>query len=262
MELGRAVLSAVPDVLGNRSAIADRICGTRRIQMPSKRCEPGCTCALHSPRPCPPGCTCGRHSGNTWRGRSHSDETKARISAAKKGQRRPCPENCTCGRHSAQQPRRTRPEDPEALREHKRAVFRDWYARNPRSKEEVRRQHLAHRHGLTPDGYQAMWDAQDGRCCYCERPLPEDTKKVHIDHDHSCTCGPKNTCASCRRGLACDTCNQIIGKADEDFARLERIAVNGRRLKVAAQARINTKPVQGELPIDIKRAARRREESA
>lgn len=230
MELGRAVLSVVPGILGNRPGIA--------------------------------GCTCGRHSGNTWRGRSHSDETKAKISASKVGQSRPCPEGCTCGRHTAQQPRRTRPDDPEALREHKRAVFRAWYARNPRSKDEVRRQHLWFRHRMTPADYQAMWDVQDGRCCYCERPLPEDQRQVHIDHDHSCTCGPKNTCSACRRGLACETCNTLIGRIREDWERMERIAANGRRLQAEARERINTKPVQGELPIDIKRAARRREESA
>jgi hypothetical protein len=138
-------------------------------------------------------------------------------------------------------------------------VFRNWYARNPRSKEEIRRQHLAFRHGMTPDDYQTMWDDQDGRCCYCERPLPEEQRQVHIDHDHSCTCGPKNTCAACRRGLACETCNRLIGRVEEDWERLQRIATNLRRLKTEARERINTKPVQGELPIDIKRAARRRE---
>ena len=114
---------------------------------------------------------------------------------------------------------------------------------------------------MTPEDYQAMWDEQHGRCCYCERPLPDDTRKVHIDHDHSCTCGPKNTCENCRRGLACDACNQVIGKADEDWDRMERIVANGRKLQAAARERINTKPVQAEL-FDITEAARRREESA
>ena len=150
----------------------------------------------------------------------------------------------------------------DANRGQVRAWARDWYARNPRSKDETRRQHLWTRHRMTPEDYQAMWDAQDGRCCYCERPLPDDQRKVHIDHDHTCTCGPKNTCDSCRRGLACESCNKLIGQADEDWERMERIAASGRRLQAEARGRINAKPVQGELPIDINRAARRREESA
>ena len=137
------------------------------------------------------------------------------------------------------------------------AQARDRYARNPRPKDETRRQHLWVRHRMTPEDYQAMWDAQGGRCCYCERPLPDDTRKVHIDHDHSCTCGPKNTCGSCRRGLSCDACNQVIGKADEDWDRLERIAANGRKLQAAARERISGKPVQAEL-FDINEAASRR----
>lgn len=64
------------------------------------------------------------------------------------------------------------------------------------------------------------------------------------------------------RGLACESCNTVIGKTAEDWERMERIAANGRRLQAEARSRINVKPVQGELPIDIKRAARRREESA
>ena len=250
---GMAILSAVPGIIrGNRNL------NSKDIPMPAKPCPPGCTCGLHNRGSCAPGCSCWRHEGASFRGRTHSAETKAKISAAKMGQSRPCAPGCTCGRHN----KPTAYKDPQARREHKNAVFRDWYARNPRSKEETRKQHLSTRHGMTPADYQEMWDDQEGRCCYCRRPLPEDTKKVHIDHDHSCTCGPKNTCAACRRGLSCDACNQIIGKADEDWERLERIAANGRRLQAEARARINTKPVQAELPIDIKRAARRREESA
>ena len=103
-----------------------------------------------------------------------------------------------------------------------------------------------------------MREDQGGRCCYCERPLPENPRKVHIDHDHTCTCGSKGSCEYCRRGLACDSCNQIIGKADEDWERLERIAANGRRLQAQARARINAKPVQAEL-FDINQAPRRRQ---
>jgi hypothetical protein len=149
----------------------------------------------------------------------------------------------------------------EQWREHKRQVFRDWYAKNPRSKEKTIEQHLATRHGMRPEDRDAMREDQGGRCCYCERPLPENPRQIHIDHDHSCTCGPKKSCQYCRRGLACEACNTVIGKVAEDWDRLERMAANGRRLQAEAQARINGKPVQAQL-FDINQAARRHEEES
>ncbi len=53
----------------------------------------------------------------------------------------------------------------------------------------------------------------------------------------------------------------VLGYADDDVARLERIAANLARLGAEASGRINAKPVQAEL-FDITEAARRREESA
>jgi Recombination endonuclease VII len=84
---------------------------------------------------------------------------------------------------------------------------------------------------MTPEDWDAMWTAQGGRCCYCEDLLPIDRQQVHIDHDHTC-CPPKRSCAACRRGLACQNCNFVVGNALEDPERLERIAKNLRRLKM------------------------------
>jgi hypothetical protein len=181
------------------------------------------------------------------RGKTHSAEVKAKMSADRKGIGHPHPPGCDCKVH----------ERVPAPREHKNAVHRDWYARNPRSKEEIRERHLFARHRMTPADYQAMWDAQDGRCCYCERPLPAEQRQVHIDHDHACTCGPKKTCASCRRGLACEACNIAIGKAGDDPDRMERMAANLRRLKAEATGRINGAAAQDELPINVVRLSRR-----
>ena len=236
MALGKEVLSVVTDILRNARGI-DRACRLRSLAMPYKDPEKNRAAAAE-------------------RQRLYRERHPDRVRESQRKYHENMPEEAKAKKRERDQ--RYRDENREQVR----AWARDWYARNPRSKERTRKGHLGFRHGMTLEDFGAMWVAQDGRCCYCERPLPEDTKKVHIDHDHSCTCGPKNTCQSCRRGLSCDACNQIIGKTDEDWDRLERIAVNGRRLQVEARERINTKPVQGELPIDIKRAARRREESA
>jgi DNA repair exonuclease SbcCD ATPase subunit len=103
--------------------------------------------------------------------------------------------------------RRNRQTNPERVRELGRAALR------------------LNRHGLRWEDWLAMRDAQDGRCYLCNRPLPEDSSKVYIDHDHRC-CPRGFSCRSCRRGLTHIACNTLIGLADDDPARLRQIAAN------------------------------------
>lgn len=195
---------------------------------------------------------------------------------------KPCPPDCTCGHHS--RPRMSREEklarrreqnraryarDPEKAREQARSSYwRDVEASRERQRRSGGRTarvgsayNLRAVHGLAPTDKAAMREAQDGRCCYCNRPLPEDERKVHIDHDHSCTCGPKKSCDFCRRGLACENCNRLVGMAGDDADRLELIAANLRVLAAAARARIAGKQAQEELPPNVRRMPRK-EESA
>jgi Recombination endonuclease VII len=79
------------------------------------------------------------------------------------------------------------------------------------------------RHGITPEQWQELWTAQSGLCWLCGEPLPEDRRKVHVDHDHR-HCPPGRSCGLCRRGLACDACNTLVGLARDDPARLRRVA--------------------------------------
>ncbi len=86
------------------------------------------------------------------------------------------------------------------------------------------------RHRMDSAGWGRMWEAQDGRCYLCGDPMvPEDAV---IEHDHSC-CGEFTSCPACRRGLAHQRCNRLIGHADEDPERLMHIA---RALEVAKRA--------------------------
>jgi Recombination endonuclease VII len=103
-------------------------------------------------------------------------------------------------------------------------------------------------HRLRPEERLAMIAAQGGLCCYCGEPLHEDRRRSVIDHDHS-HCGPKHSCETCRRGIACSACNKIIGLAGEDWDRLERIAASGRDLAAAARERIAAGAVQEALPV-------------
>ena len=82
---------------------------------------------------------------------------------------------------------------------------------------------LFNRHGMRPEDWAAMWDAQDGLCYLCGEPLVNEDRRVHVDHDHSC-CDPQHSCPICRRGLACNHCNNAIGHVRDDVARLRRMA--------------------------------------
>jgi hypothetical protein len=74
---------------------------------------------------------------------------------------------------------------------------------NPRTQWEKR----LGMYGLTPERWQAMFNAQGGRCGIC-RSLPRDGgKRLCIDHDHSCCPRPNRSCGRCVRGLLCQRCN-------------------------------------------------------
>lgn len=106
---------------------------------------------------------------------------------------------------------------------------------------------LRYLHGLRPEQWQAMFAEQDGRCYLCKRPLPADRQKIAIDHDHSCTCGPRGSCSYCRRGLACSNCNSGVGMFGDDPQLMRLAAANLERAQAITKALMITKPVQGEL---------------
>jgi hypothetical protein len=101
------------------------------------------------------------------------------------------------------------------------------------------------RHGGDAE-WARMWGEQHGRCYLCLRPLPEDRKGIHVDHDHSCCDpGPKgrntDSCQHCRRGLTHERCNQIWGLANEDAELLRIMACEGERVQNETRLRIATR---------------------
>ncbi len=108
-------------------------------------------------------------------------------------------------------------------RERRAALNRDWYRRNPRTAEANASAHMKHRYGLTPEGKAAMAADQDGLCYLCGEPLPDENRKVHVDHDHSC-CRGSRSCGACIRGLTCNDCNTGIGLFGDDPDRMRRVA--------------------------------------
>lgn len=110
-----------------------------------------------------------------------------------------------------------RQQNLEAYRERRRAR----YARD-RDKilARARPQRLWNDHGLRPEQWCALYDAQGGLCYLCGNEMTDDAV---IDHDHSC-CPPNRSCQTCRRGLAHPGCNSAIGFAKDDPDRLRNMA--------------------------------------
>ncbi len=92
-------------------------------------------------------------------------------------------------------------------------------------------------HGIVPEEWYQMWEDQDGQCYLGDHPLPDERRKIAIDHDHS-HCPPGKSCATCRRGLACSPCNTAIGLARDDPQMLRVIADSLERAHAAARQRI------------------------
>lgn len=61
---------------------------------------------------------------------------------------------------------------------------------------------------MTPERYWSIYEAQGRHCAFC--PRNGKTKRLAIDHDHSC-CSGATSCGRCVRGLLCTTCNNFLG---------------------------------------------------
>jgi hypothetical protein len=68
-------------------------------------------------------------------------------------------------------------------------------------------------YGMSLADFDALMDAQDGRCAICGRSDNPGSRRLHIDHDH--TTGEV-------RGLLCHNCNSLLGHAKDDPTILAR----------------------------------------
>jgi len=116
------------------------------------------------------------------------------------------------------------------IQEYKRRYYRS-------NGSKVRQKVLEGSHGrdITAD-WAVMWDAQQGRCYLCERDMDPDD--AHVEHWHGCAAhGPKKSCRHCRRGLAHQNCNLVVGHAADDPSLLRIIAGNLERANADIAAR-------------------------
>lgn len=107
----------------------------------------------------------------------------------------------------------------EANREHLNAYARRKYAENPAPKNAYHKEKayfLKKFYGITKEDRDRMISEQGGVCPGCLRTLDLSLPRfVQLDHDHA-TNKP--------RGVLCFGCNSCIGRAEDDPARLRRLA--------------------------------------
>ena len=116
------------------------------------------------------------------------------------------------------------------VREYKRRYYRA-------SGAKVRQKVLEDKHGpnIAAD-WAVMWEAQQGRCYLCGRDMDPDD--AHVEHWHGCAAhGPKKSCRLCRRGLAHQPCNLVVGHGADDPSLLRIIADNLERANADIAAR-------------------------
>lgn len=84
--------------------------------------------------------------------------------------------------------------------------------------------------GLTPEAFNAMLAAQDGRCAICGTDDPKGNRVSTwaVDHDRSC-CPAHQSCGKCVRGLLCNRCNRVLGMFGDDPVVAEAAAAYLRR---------------------------------
>lgn len=128
------------------------------------------------------------------------------------------------------------------------------YKQSNREKVRVARQPRDMRVRMARHGPQiGEWVAkarsdQGDRCYLCGDPLGSG-KDVVVDHDHAC-CPATFSCSLCRRGLACQRCNRLIGMANDDPNLLHRIANALDVVLDATRMRIATNATQ-QLSLDV-----------
>jgi hypothetical protein len=93
-------------------------------------------------------------------------------------------------------------------------------------KEKSQNKHSAHveaNYGITGQEYAALLAFQGGRCAICGYASGR-TKRLAVDHDHSCEQGhdPREGCVLCVRGLLCGVCNTFVGRMRDNPETFDR----------------------------------------
>lgn len=90
---------------------------------------------------------------------------------------------------------------------------------NKKQREAGKPAQLRYLYNISPGEYADMLIDQGYRCGICKRHYEEFDKMLSVDHDHKC-CAGKRSCGKCVRGLLCGSCNNLLGKIQDDVERL------------------------------------------
>ena len=81
-----------------------------------------------------------------------------------------------------------------------------------RQKEQSHRRRVKSQYGLAEGQYEALYEAQGGRCYICARATGA-SRRLSVDHDHR---------SGFVRGLLCRPCNSMLGHARDDLVFFQR----------------------------------------
>lgn len=103
-------------------------------------------------------------------------------------------------------------------RKYKRAHLKEmkkyqkkWAKENKNITEAIR---LRNCYGITLEEHGKMFKKQKGKCIGCLRHQSKLTRVLGVDHDHK---------TGKVRGLLCNDCNQVLGRAKDDVKILKRL---------------------------------------
>lgn len=88
-----------------------------------------------------------------------------------------------------------------------RQAVRDRRIANP---EHTRALQRRSQYGVSVEDQRESWERQAGVCPICQLPLPDNTKFVHVDHDHD---------TGEFRGWLCRGCNVSLGHYEKWYVR-------------------------------------------
>lgn len=87
-----------------------------------------------------------------------------------------------------------------------------WRKEKKRRLEQSHRRRVKSQYGLADGQYEALYEAQGGRCYICARATGK-TRRLSVDHDHR---------TGLVRGLLCRPCNSMLGHARDDLVFFQR----------------------------------------
>ena len=105
--------------------------------------------------------------------------------------------------------RRSRQKKPQVYR-----GMQEKYRAN--NKEKLRQNRYRHIHKIDYSEFLEILASQGNVCKICKKSEPnQEDRNWVVDHDHNC-CPKDKSCAKCRRGILCQSCNKALGFAKDN----------------------------------------------